>query len=86
MSVVRGFRFAYLSMTRKAFELESELKRNNFRQLDQKTFDSHKKSSILGSFIHISAEFMRQRELMNDVYTERRWQGQEAAETFSFDV
>lgn len=85
-NVVRAFKFAYLAMTSKAFSLEAELLRNNFTKLNAKTLESPKKSSILGAFIHISAEFMKQRELMNNVYSEKRWQGQDAANTFSFEV
>lgn len=83
-SVVRSFKYAYLAMTRKAFLLEQELERNNFMHLDPSTMENHKKASILGSFIHISSEFMKQRELMNNVYAERRWSGQDAASSFDF--
>lgn len=83
--VVRAFKFAYLSMTSKAFELEAELRKNNYKQFDRKRLQNPRKFSILSSFLHISADFMKQRQLMNDVYAEKRWQGQSAADSFSFD-
>ncbi|KAI8090666.1 hypothetical protein BDF21DRAFT_460094 [Thamnidium elegans] len=83
-NVVRSFKYAYLAMTRKAFLLEQELERNNFMYLDASTLENPKKASILGSFLHISSEFIKQRELMNNVYAEKRWSGQDAASTFDF--
>lgn len=84
-NVIRSFKYAYLAMTRKAFLLEAELKGNNFMQLDRSTLESPKKASILGSFLHISADFMKQRELMNTVYEEKRWADQTAASSFDFE-
>jgi hypothetical protein len=72
-------------MTSKAFELEAELRENKHKHLNRKRLQSPRKISILSSFLHISSDFMKQRQLMNDVYAEKRWQGQEAAETFSFE-
>lgn len=86
LGVIRSFKFAYLAMTRKAFLLEEELRENKYKQLNATTKESSKKSSILGSFLHISSEFMKQRELMNNVYEEKRWQGQYASESFDFAV
>lgn len=83
-NVVRSFKYAYLAMTRKAFLLEQELKRNNYMHLDPSTSENPKKASILGSFLHISSEFIKQRELMNNVYNEKRWSDQDAARTFEF--
>ncbi|GAA5809060.1 hypothetical protein MFLAVUS_002463 [Mucor flavus] len=83
-NVVRSFKYAYLAMTRKAFLLEQELKRNNYMHLDPSTLENPKKASILGSFLHISSEFIKQRELMNNVYNEKRWSDQDAASTFEF--
>ncbi|KAI9336271.1 hypothetical protein BD770DRAFT_401809 [Pilaira anomala] len=82
--VVRSFKFAYLAMTNKAFLLEQELKRNNYMHLDSSTVKNPKSVSILGSFLHISTEFMKQRELMNNVYDEKRWSEQSAASSFNF--
>lgn len=84
-NVIRSFKYAYLAMTRKAFLLQAELKSNNFTQLDRSTLESPKKASILGSFLHISADFMKQRELMNTVYEEKRWDDQSAANSFDFE-
>jgi DNA polymerase sigma len=84
-SVIRAFKFAYLSMTSKAFELEEELRKNGYKHLNRKRLSSPKKTSILSSFLHISSDFMKQRQLMNDVYAEKRWKGQEAADSFPFD-
>ncbi|CEP18526.1 hypothetical protein [Parasitella parasitica] len=83
--VVRTFKFAYLSMTQKAFSIETELRRNRYKKLDADTLDNPKKASILSSFLHISTDFMKQRQLMNDVYAEKKWIGQTAADSFSFD-
>lgn len=83
--VVRSFKFAYLAMTNKAFLLEQELKRNNYMHLDSSTEENPKSVSILGSFLHISTEFMKQRELMNSVYDEKRWSEQSAASSFNFE-
>ena len=85
-SVVRSFKYAYLAMTRKAFALEEELKENRYRKLNSITTSSLKSASILGSFIHISNDFMKQRELMNTVYDDKHWFGQDAAETFEFGL
>lgn len=84
--VIRSFKFAYLAMTRKAFALEEELKENRYKKLRESTRENPKKASILGTFLHISADFMKQRELMNSVYEEKRWQGQYAAESFDFTI
>ncbi|KAI9478837.1 MAG: hypothetical protein EXX96DRAFT_525666 [Benjaminiella poitrasii] len=84
LAVTRSFKYAYLSMTRKAFLLEEELEKNQHKRLHRETIDDPKRSSILSSFLYISMEFINQRELMNDVYNERRWEGQTAADTFSF--
>ncbi|KAI7894537.1 uncharacterized protein EV154DRAFT_498110 [Mucor mucedo] len=84
-SIIRSFKYAYLAMTRKAFQLQEELRSNNYTQLDRSTLESPKRASILGSFLHISADFMKQRELMNTVYEEKRWDDQAAASSFNFE-
>ncbi|KAL7333564.1 Poly(A) polymerase [Mucor circinelloides] len=83
--VIRAFKYAYLSMTDKAFAMETELRRNHYKKLNDKTLENHKRASILSSFLYISTDFMKQRQLMNDVYDEKRWEGQTAAKTFSFE-
>lgn len=72
-------------MTDKAFAMETELRRNHYKKLNDKTLENHKRASILSSFLYISTDFMKQRQLMNDVYDEKRWEGQTAAKTFSFE-
>ncbi|KAI7901830.1 uncharacterized protein BX663DRAFT_487118 [Cokeromyces recurvatus] len=84
IAIIRTFRYAYVSMTRKAFILEEELEENNYKKLYRETIENPKSGSILSSFLYISAEFINQRQLMNDVYDEKRWEGQTAAKTFSF--
>ncbi|KAL9546783.1 hypothetical protein MBANPS3_006491 [Mucor bainieri] len=83
--VVRAFKYAYLSMTDKAFAMESELRHNKYKKLNDRTLESHKRASILSAFLYISTDFMKQRQLMNDVYDEKRWESQKAAKTFSFE-
>jgi hypothetical protein len=84
-AVIRAFKYAYLSSTRKAFSMETELRRNQYKKLSPKTLENPKKASILSSFLYISTDFMKQRQLMNDVYSEKRWIGQTAANSFSFE-
>jgi hypothetical protein len=72
-------------MTDKAFAMEAELRKNKYKKLNDRTLQNHKRASILSAFLYISTDFMKQRQLMNDVYDEKRWEGQAAAKTFSFE-
>ncbi|KAI8338779.1 hypothetical protein EDC96DRAFT_523167 [Choanephora cucurbitarum] len=82
--VVRAFKYAYISMSQKAFDLEAELRHNNYESLDKKTLESPKRSSILCEALHISTDFIKHRQLMNEVWNEKRWKNQAAAKTFEF--
>lgn len=73
-------------MTRKQFALEAELKEHNYRRLSTATMENPRLVSILSSFLYISIDFIKQRQLLLDVYREKRWRGQSAAETFSFGI
>ncbi|KAI8334122.1 hypothetical protein BD560DRAFT_414700 [Blakeslea trispora] len=82
--VVRAFKYAYLSMSQRAFDLEAELRRNGYESLDKATLDSPKRASVLSQALYISTDFIKQRQWMNEVWKEKRWEGQLAAKTFEF--
>jgi hypothetical protein len=73
-------------MERKAHRLDDELFDRNYKELSPSTTNDPKKASILGTFLFMTKDVLTHRFLLNNVYTERRWEGQPAALTFPWKV
>ncbi|KAI8887725.1 Nucleotidyltransferase [Backusella circina FSU 941] len=83
---IRAFKFAYLSMVRKGNLLEDELNKRKYKDFSPSTIKNPKRASILGTFLFMTKEMLSHRVLLNNVYIERRWEGQPAARTFPWKV
>ncbi|KAI8972927.1 hypothetical protein BDB01DRAFT_729789 [Pilobolus umbonatus] len=76
------FKRCYNRITAKSIEIEAELKRNKYNQLDNN--DEWKVYSFLKDSFFIPNDFLDHRELMQDVYYEKRWKGQWTAKSFKW--
>ena len=81
MYICRAFRTAYMFMTHRAFELEKMLTQNMLNPNQANGLQL----SILSKVFFIPRDMEQLRENMTDVYSNRLWSSEEAAESFDWD-
>ncbi|KAG0169152.1 hypothetical protein DFQ28_003175 [Apophysomyces sp. BC1034] len=81
-TVCRSFRRAYLTLTSKSSALAEELEYRSRKGRDVRNY--LKKTSLLKSILHVPLDIINQRDLIEDVYEERRWHDEPVSETFAW--